>query len=290
MPLTLNLVTPPQFVLTGTLASGSAAVTALGTTYVSRVGQAVAGTGIPALTVVSAYDPTTPTQVTLSQAATGSGVTSLTFGAEPVTLADAKLHCRVEITDDDALITGLIVAARRVCESRAKRSLITTTYDMILDSFPFGGGYYNRLVRQFYGAFPGASGATWPGFLPTNTGIIELTHPPLQSVDSIKYLDSGGNLQTLDPSVYSVVAGTPGRINPAYGKIWPVTYPQIGAVTIRFACGYGDAPAVPENYKSAIKLLVGDLYEHREASAEKALASNQTVQWLLDADEWGGYA
>lgn len=212
---------------------------------------------------------------------------------EPVDLATAKHHCRVEITDDDALITSLIVAARRACETAAKRSFISTTYDMVLDSFPFGGGYYNRMVRQFYGAFPGASGATWPGFLPTNTGIIEFPHPPLQSVVSITYYDSSGTLETLSPTVYDVQTGTPGRINPQFGKIWPVALPRIGAVTIRFVAGYGDDPStVPTNYTQAILMMVKDLYDHRDWSNDQSkgnVTPNATVQMLLDADEWGGY-
>jgi Phage gp6-like head-tail connector protein len=211
---------------------------------------------------------------------------------EPIDLATAKHHCRVEITDDDALITSLIVSARRACETRAKRSFVSQTFDMILDSFPFGGGYYNRAVRQFYGAFPGASGATWPGFLPTNTGIIEFPHPPLQSVSYVHYYDSSGGLQTLDPSVYDVQLGTPGRLNPAFGKIWPTTLPRIGAVTIRFVAGYGDATTIPEPYKQAILMVVKDLYDYRDLQTDQMhgnVTVNNTISWLLDAEEWGGY-
>ena len=47
--------------------------------------------------------------------------------AEPLTLAEAKLHLRVDadITDDDSLITALIVTARQQAEHRTGRSLVS---------------------------------------------------------------------------------------------------------------------------------------------------------------------
>jgi hypothetical protein len=36
---------------------------------------------------------------------------------EPVTLAEAKNFCKIDIADDDTLITALIIAARKMCES-----------------------------------------------------------------------------------------------------------------------------------------------------------------------------
>jgi hypothetical protein len=46
---------------------------------------------------------------------------------EPVTLQEAKNWCRVDINDDDAIITALITAARIVCENYANLSFIERT-------------------------------------------------------------------------------------------------------------------------------------------------------------------
>lgn len=46
---------------------------------------------------------------------------------EPVTLQEAKDWCRIDVTDDDALITRLIKAARRICETYVNLSFITRT-------------------------------------------------------------------------------------------------------------------------------------------------------------------
>ena len=48
-------------------------------------------------------------------------------GAEPVTLQEAKDWCRVDVADDDALITSLITAARIMCENYANLSFINRT-------------------------------------------------------------------------------------------------------------------------------------------------------------------
>nr|MBP6771228.1 head-tail connector protein [Reyranella sp.] len=43
---------------------------------------------------------------------------------EPITLTEAKLHCKVDLSTDDDLITALIVAAREEIERRTWRALI----------------------------------------------------------------------------------------------------------------------------------------------------------------------
>ena len=43
---------------------------------------------------------------------------------EPITLQEAKDWCRIDVPDDDALITSLITAARMLCENYANLSFI----------------------------------------------------------------------------------------------------------------------------------------------------------------------
>ena len=56
--------------------------------------------------------------------------------AEPLTLAEAKLHLRVDDTADDALIGALITAARQHAEHDTRRALVTQTWKLALDASP----------------------------------------------------------------------------------------------------------------------------------------------------------
>lgn len=156
---------------------------------------------------------------------------------EPILLAGAKKHLRVEVTDDDNYITSLIVVAREHVETITRRALITQIWELGLDNFP--------------------------------SGEISLPLPPLQSVGSVKYTDTDGVVQTLGAEKYTVdIKNKPGVIVPAYGKSWPATRDVINAVLVTFTAGYGNAGAdVPEPIKQAMLFLIAHFYENREAVA-----------------------
>ena len=152
---------------------------------------------------------------------------------EPLSTAEAKDHLHVDDTDSDTLIATQIVAARQYCETVLRRAIITQTWDVYFDAFPM-----------------------W----------IEVPLPRLQSVTSIVYIDTNGDTQTLDVSLYTVdIKAQPGRVVPAYGESWPSTRAEINAVIVRFVAGYGDAGSdIPEPIRQAGLLLLGHWFEHRE--------------------------
>lgn len=278
----LTLLTPPGATQSGTLTLGSPVVTGLSDTSKLVGALGVAGVGVPSGTFVYSID--SATQVTLSQNATagGSGV-SLAFAIEPVSLPEAKLHLRQDIPDDDALIAGLVTSARMHVETALRQALITQTVVLHLDQWPWGGGYMNRQIRQM--------GPTTPYWLPTSTFPINLFRPPVQSIGSVQYYDYAGNLNTIDPSLYLFEQGSPARISPVFGKVWPVAQPRVGSVQITYTVGYGDtAAAVPEPAKTAMKLMVGAWYENREAVAAGAMAPvPMAVDALLATLDHGSY-
>lgn len=155
-------------------------------------------------------------------------------GSEPLEIADAKLHCRVDDSADDALLTALIVAARRLAEAQTGRALITQTWKQTFDEFPLAA--------------------------------IALERPPLQSVTSVKYVDTAGVLQTLANTAYSVhTSAQRGLVAPVPGSTWPATQDRLEAVEIVFVAGYGNAATVPQEIKQWMLLQIGHWYAHREA-------------------------
>ncbi len=175
--------------------------------------------------------------------------------AEPVSLAEAKLHLRVDFDEEDALIQALISAARQAAEMLTQRQLVTARWRMVLDSFP-GSGLMGVPAGQTF-------------TLPAHAILIPKS--PLQSVVEICYLDMAGVSQVMPSDHYTVdKACEPGRITPVFGQIWPIALPQIGAVSVIFDAGYGSAADVPEGLKSWIKLRLGSLYAHREEVASMA--------------------
>jgi uncharacterized phiE125 gp8 family phage protein len=170
---------------------------------------------------------------------------------EPVGLADAKAHLRVDaaVTDDDALITLLIGAVRQYAEQLTARSLITQQWRLVLDAFP---------GPSLMGVPAGV-----PFSLPGHAILLE--KGPVQGIDAITYTSPDGSTQTLAPEQYFAdLSGTLVRITPPFGQIWPITLPQIGSVHVLFTAGYGSAADVPAGLVQWIKLRLGTLYENRE--------------------------
>jgi uncharacterized phiE125 gp8 family phage protein len=131
----------------------------------------------------------------------------------------------------------------------------------------------------------------FPG-LPTSTAPIDLFRPPVQSVASVRYYDSAGTLQTVDPSLYRLDVGIPSRLYPNYGKVWPVPQPNWGVIQITYVVGYGNAAsdlpaAILGPVTAAILLAVGHLYEHR--GDDDARMPEDTMRAVLASIEHGGY-
>ena len=171
----------------------------------------------------------------------------------PVTLDEAKIHLRAVTTTEDQYINALCLAATAWAEKFQNRTFVSRPRTMVLDRFPT---------------------------------VIRPPDPPLVSVTSIVYIDLDGAEQTLDAANYRVDAVTePGRITVAYDLSWPDTRCVTNAVTISYKAGYGTEAAVPDDVKHAIKLLVGHLFEHREAASEISLeVVPMAVQSLLWSD------
>jgi len=182
--------------------------------------------------------------------------------AEPLTLAEAKEHLRVDLALEDELIEALIVAAREWTENYCRRSWIVRTLKLHLDYFD---------------------------------AEILLPRGPVVSVASVEYMN-GAALVALDPSAYVVDRfSLPARIRPVFGGTWPsVASVSLNGVVVTYDAGYPGstgappdlAANVPQAVKAAMKLLIGGWFENREHIAEKAPAEVPlAVKSLLSALE-----
>lgn len=173
---------------------------------------------------------------------------------EPVTLAEAKLHLRVDHSADDALIGVLIAAAREQAEHRTGRSLIDQQWTLTLDAFP---------------------------------DAIRLRMGRVTAISEVRYVDPAGATQVLAPASYTLdnAADYANWLFPAAGYTWPATIDQPNAVTVVYRAGEASAANVPVSVKQWILLLVGQWYAHREAGAEKAITEQPRAftDGLLDA-------
>jgi len=157
---------------------------------------------------------------------------------EPILLAEARDHLRIEAFGspeahpDDAKIELLISSAREWCEQYTGRALAQQTIEVAYDNFPENG--------------------------------IELPLTPVISITSIKYIDPQGIENTLANTVYALDDySQPNWIVLQANQIWPTTNGVANNVKIRLTVG-NTTSNIPKAIKSAMLLLVGNLYENRQ--------------------------
>ena len=184
---------------------------------------------------------------------------------EPVSVADAKAHCRIDTNTDDTYVAALVSAAREYVEAYMDESLIDQQLVMRLDAFP---------------------------------AAIELPRPPMSQTASrtavtIVYTQNdAGSTATLATNQYRVDRdSTPGTLRPLYGGSWPSHLLDYGSVTVTWWAGRGeDGGKVSQRVKAAILMLVGQWYERRMAADAASMSEMPFgVKALLDSAKWGSY-
>lgn len=182
--------------------------------------------------------------------------------SEPVTLADAKLWCRIDHAVEDSVVTSLISTARRLCETFLRRPLINTSYLWTFDGFP---GYILPTLRDptFFNVVRESQDLIMRFPIGGVTSIGISGSPP---TPAIQYVDQDTQLWvTLDPSMYVAdFTEQPARLAPAFQQQWPTALSQIGSVRIAFTAGYGSlATSVPAEILSAVKLILCDIWNNK---------------------------
>ncbi len=166
---------------------------------------------------------------------------------EPLSLEDAKTFMHILESDEDALITSMIISAREYAESYTNRQFEIATWELITDCF--------------------FSGLT----IPKST---------VTEISTIEYMDSDGVYQTLstdDYYLYNEYGAGKIHINsmPPYkdDKRW---------IKITFKAGY---ETVPSSIVSYLKVLVSTMYENREqyiVGVSVETIANPAIHKMLD--------
>lgn len=153
--------------------------------------------------------------------------------AEPVTLAEAKAHLRVETAAEDDLIADLIAAARAHLEAATGLALISQGWRLCLDDWPPGG-------------------------------VVRLRRAPVQTVEAVTVYDADGMPAVLDTAA-AVLDGRarPPRLHlperPAPGRV-------LNGIEIEFTAGFGPAGSdVPAELRRALLMHLAHLHEFRGA-------------------------
>ncbi len=156
---------------------------------------------------------------------------------------------------EDSLLTTVLAAARQHIEHITGRQIMTATWDYSLQHWPCGNS-------------------------------IKLPFGNLQSVTSLKYIDSYGVQTTLvENTDYEVVTNGEqcGKIVLPYGCSWPLAtlHPE-NAIVVRYVCGYASAAMVPEMLQVAIKFAAQNMWRHGgDDKAISNLIENLTYNYRL---------
>jgi uncharacterized phiE125 gp8 family phage protein len=174
-----------------------------------------------------------------------------------ISVADLKLHSRISGDSEDSLLAVYIAAAEAQLQEERQLQLITATYTYTLDKW---------------------------------ADTIALPIVPVQSVDSITYIDADGDTQTLDSGQYQTSGigydHYPATIKPAYGCSWPTVRDAPEAITVSFTAGYGDGAdeygdTTPADLRAALLLSAADKYEWREATSPVSATTLVAYQNLI---------
>jgi uncharacterized phiE125 gp8 family phage protein len=161
--------------------------------------------------------------------------------AVPVSMAEVKAQCRIDSSDEDALLAGYVRSAVDMVENMSGLRLISQVWDWSVDTFP------------------------------GHCGWLRLPLAPLMSIPQVVYMNEAGAVLTLASSVYlvrGIGAVQPGRLILAPDQEWPVTWRGVGAVTVHMMVGFGsDHNAVPHDLRQAASMLVAYWFSQREAAS-----------------------
>lgn len=179
-----------------------------------------------------------------------SPVTLTPPASEPVTIDEAKEFLVIEAEEVlyDQLLASFITAAREQVEAVTGTRLVAQTVRLA--------------AREWY-------------------GLEVLPIGPVRSVTSIAYDDTAGISQVLPTANWELFgAGLQTGIRPVYNAAWPAALRRQDAIRVTLEVGYDD---VPGPLKTAILIMVADLFAQRESFAVGTVAAKVPSTMQVDS-------
>ncbi len=159
---------------------------------------------------------------------------------EPISVAEAKAHLRLDTTADDTLLQTLILTSRMHIEAALDLALITQSWSCYFDA--------------------------WPLQLTSAVHTLALPKSPIASVDGIRIYSDDGLFAALPLSSFAIdLVSRPARVARRAGTSLPTPARCVNGIEIALTAGFGATPAdVPAPIRHALLLLVSHWYEHRD--------------------------
>tara|TARA_R100001440_G_scaffold171_2_gene525 strand:- start:10872 stop:11456 length:585 start_codon:yes stop_codon:yes gene_type:complete len=181
-------------------------------------------------------------------------VTAFPADISVVTLSEAKDHLRVSNTDDDTLITNLILAATQAAQNYTNRFFINHSVRMDCDTWDETLYFYKS---------------------------------PVFSSTTIEYYGTSSTVYDVWDSVNYIVdkVHEPARLLLQADKSYPTLADRKAAIKLTYVSGYGTAASdVPQAIKQAVLLMIGNFYENRQEVVVGRIATEmpKSAQYLLD--------
>jgi uncharacterized phiE125 gp8 family phage protein len=157
--------------------------------------------------------------------------------AEPVSLDEVKLFCRVDTDAEDDNFGVLISAARALFERETGLVLMAEDWEWTFDRWPVPDSHGQRMLS--------------------------LPLAPVSAITEIVVRDGAGGEVDIPPTDYVAdLAGA--RIVEAKAALWPRPRAAAVGVRIAFTAGFGTgAGDVPAAIRQALLELIATLYEQR---------------------------
>lgn len=214
-------------------------------------------------------------------------------GVEAVSLADAKLFCSIDQTDEDALISAIISAARTTIEKQTGLVLVSHQFLLTMPAW-LAGSWEDRQPGVLN---PVNLTQPYNGLLTPRIGDgnrIFFERSPLVSIDSVQYYNTA-EVQT--PFVTTANWRTlthcrPGALELRSDAQWPDVYDRSDAVQITFTAGHGPTAAtVPADLVALMKLLIKHYYDNRDSFVMGGSVADVPflIKQLIESNRVGGF-